>query len=292
MSVDLLQEKIRKKKNPSVVDMTASADRIPPCLLESNESFLQAYRAYCGELLESLKDIVPAVRFRFANFTLYGAEGLSVLRDLLRQASDIGYYVFLDCVQILSPQMAQDAADLLLGGNSEWQFNGLIVPTYIGSDGLKPFAKKMAGTRKSVYGVVRTGNKSAAELQDLLTGNRLCHTAAADLVNRLGEQMPGACGYHLIGAMAGASSADGIKTLRSKYSRLFLLLDGYDYPNANAKNCSFAFDQFGHGAAACAGDSVMAAWLYAASDGADYVKCAIEAAERMRKNLCKYITIL
>jgi len=292
MSVDLLQEKIRKMKNPSIVDMTASADRIPPHVLQSHDNYLDAYGTYCRSLLGALKDIVPAVRFRFSNFALCGPEGLSLLQALLKEAADLGYYVLLDCVQILSPNVAQQAADQLLREDSPWTFHGLILSTFIGSDGLKPFVKKLAGTRKSLFGVIRTGNKSAAELQDLLTGNRLSHTAAADLVNRLGEPMAGRSGYNLLGAVAGASSADGIRSLRSKYSRLFLLLDGYDYPNANAKNCSFAFDKFGHGAAACAGDSVIAAWLNSESDGTDYLSLAVEAAERMKKNLCKYIVIL
>ena len=292
MSVDLLQEKIRKMKNPSVVDLTASRDRMPPNLLELYPNWLDAYGVFCRRLMNDLKDIVPAVRFQFANFSLYGPQGLELLRSFLDEAKQLGYYVFLDCVQILSPRMAQQAADILLSEDCTWTFDGLIVPTYIGSEGLKPFAKKMKGTGKSVFGVIRTGNKSAAELQDLLTGNRLCHTAAADLVNRMGEPLPARNGYHMIGAMTGASSADGIRTLRSKYSRLFLLLDGYDYPNANAKNCSYAFDQFGYGAVACAGDTIVGAWVYAESDGSEYYLHAVEAAERMRRNLCKYINIL
>lgn len=289
MSVDLLQERIRKMKNPSIVDMTATADMIPQEVMQAHEDFLGAYGAYCKEILEGLAQCVPAVRFRFSNFSLFGTKGLSVLEELLDYASGQGYYVLLDCVDILSPMVAKQAADLLLGEKSIWKFNGLIVSTYIGSDGLKPFVKLLVDSKKGLYGVVRSGNKSAAELQDLFTGNRLSHTAAADLVNRLGEPLAGRSGFNRIGAMAGAASADGLRVLRSKYSRLFLILDGYDYPNANAKSCSYAFDKLGHGAAACAGESVLAAWK---EDEGDYVAAALAAAERMKKNLNRYVTIL
>ena len=292
MSVDLLQEKIRKMKNPSIVDMTASADMIPQCVFEEHAGFLQAYYAFCREILGSLANVVPAVRFRFSNFSLLGPEGLSVLQECLGFASKLGYYVLLDCVDILSPMVARQAAQTLFSDESLWQFDGLIVSTYIGSDGLKPFVKLLADSPKGLYGVVRSGNKSAAELQDLFTGNRLSHTAAADLVNRLGEPLAGRSGYNRIGAMAGAASADGLRVLRSKYSRLFLILDGYDYPNANAKNCSFAFDKFGHGACAIAGTSVTCAWSQAESDGRDFVALAVSACERMKKNLTRYTTIL
>ena len=74
--------------------------------------------------------------------------------------------------------------------------------------------------------------------------------------------------------------------------KLFFLLDGYDYPNANAKNCSFAFDKYGHGAAACSGTGITCAWKQAESDGADWLDQAKSAAERMKKNLTRYVTVL
>ena len=289
MSVDLLHEKIRKLKNPSVIDFTMSQDMIPEAVLKENDDFILAYRVYAKELLDALKTIVPAVRFSFSNFSVFGAHGMDLLQDLLRYATECGYYVLLDSVQPLSAHQAQLAAEMLME-NEDWCFHGLIVSTYIGMDGLKPYVKRMG--EKAVFGVVRTANKSASELQDLLAGSRLSHGASADLVNRLGEPLLGRSGYSRVGALAAASSADSLRSLRSKYSRLFLLLEGYDYPNANAKNCSFAFDKFGHGAAACAGRSVVAAWQEEEVLRDDYIAASVEAAQRMKKNLCRYITVL
>ena len=68
--------------------------------------------------------------------------------------------------------------------------------------------------------------------------------------------------------------------------------DGYDYPNANAKNCSFGFDKFGHGAAACGGNAIACAWKEGESDGSDFLEKAKAAAERMKKNLTRYVTVL
>ena len=292
MSVDFLQEKIRKRKNPLIVDMTVTEDLIPSTVRETYPDFPQACHAFTQELLNALKEIVPAVRFRFANFTLMGAEGMELLRGLLGYASALGYYVLLDCVDILSPAMAQYAAQQLFSNETPWHFDGLIVPTYIGSEGLKPFVTMMAQTDKGLFGVIRTGNKSASELQDLFTGNRRSHMAAADLVNRFGEPMLGKCGYHRIGALVGAAAGDSLRSLRSKYNRMFMILDGADYAHANAKLCSNAFDRLGYGAAACVGRSVLGAWQEPGADVGDYAALAAEAAERMKKNLLRYITIL
>ena len=115
--------------------------------------------------------------------------------------------------------------------------------------------------------------------------------AAADIISRQGENAVGKCGYSQVGAVAAASSADSLRALRGKYSRLFLLLDGLDYPNANAKNCSYAFDKLGHGAAACGGSCIAAAWQDDGED-CDYLEKAKQGAERMKKNLTRYITVL
>ena len=102
----------------------------------------------------------------------------------------------------------------------------------------------------------------------------------------------GKLGYSRIGALTAASSAESLRSLRGKYPRMFFLVDGYDSPSANAKNCSYAFDRLGHGAVVCAGETITCAWKRAQSDGGDFLEQAVAAAERMKKNLTRYVTIL
>lgn len=284
MSIDALQEKIRKTKNPSVLYFDGVTDWIPPHIRAAAENDAAAYEIFCRSLLVELKGTVPALRFSYGGISLLGTELLSTL---LRESDRLGYYVFLDAPEMLNPQSAKHMAQVL--GGKAYPFDGLIVPSYLGTDILKPFLP-LCKEGKTLFPIVRTANKSASEVQDLITGGRLVHTAVADLVNRLGEQQIGKCGYSHVGAVASASAADSLRTLRSKYTRLFLLLDGYDYPNANAKNCSFAFDKLGHGAAACAGESILYAWRE--GEGETYLALAREAVERMKKNITRYITVL
>ena len=291
MSVDILQEKIRKCKNPSVLVLEAFADWIPPFLLaqenDLSKTFLTAYKT----LLGALKGTVPAVRFGFGSFALLGPEGLSVLSELIKEAKSQGYYVLLDAPEVLSAISAQHAAAALSRTDSLYPCDGIVVSAYLGSDVIRPFAAACA-SGKTVFPAVRTANRSAPELQDLLTGARLVHTAVADIISRMGDANCGKCGYSQLGALASASAPDSLRSLRAKYKRMFLLLDGYDYPNANAKNCSFAFDNLGHGAAACAGSSIAAAWKQTDSDGSDFAELSVQEALRMKKNLTRYVTVL
>ena len=288
MSVDILQEKIRKTKNPSVLELALPICDLPPQF----SADAKGYGAFCRELLEGLKATVPAVRFSFSVFSLLGAEGLQELSETMKTAAELGYYVALDAPEILSPMMAKLTAEAIFGENSLYPCDGLVISGYLGSDVIKPFLPYCKKEKKDVFVVVRTANKSASELQDLLSGSRLVHAAAADHVNRYGADTAGKSGYTRVGILAAASSAESLRSLRTKYPKLFLLVDGYDYPNANAKNCSFAFDKFGHGAAVCGGTGITGAWKQAESDGSDYLTHAVSAAERMKKNLTRYVTIL
>lgn len=292
MSMDVLQEKIRKLKNPSVVDLALNISDLPPHLTAQEGSGAKAYGRFCRELLSALKGAVPAVRVGFTAFALLGPEGLTELSGVLRSAKEQGYYVVLEAPYILSPMMAAASAEAIFGVDSIYPCDGLIISAYPGSDCVKPFLPYVKEGKKDLFVVVRTSNKSAPEIQDLLTGSRLVHTAAADLINRFGEEHRGKCGYSRVSILAGANSAGSLHNLRVKYPGLFLLIDDMDYSGCNAKICANGFDKFGHGAAVCAGPTVTMAWKQAESDGTDYIEQAAAAAERMKKNLTRYTTIL
>jgi orotidine-5'-phosphate decarboxylase len=291
VAIDTLHDKIRKLKNPSVIDFGIKDSCLPPHLLEEEGSYCGAYTRFCRELMNHLKGAVPAVRFPFGAFALLGGDGLQALKALLEEASQLGFYVILDAPEILSPWAADRAAELIFGKEA-FPCDGLVISPYIGSDAIKPFVPYCKDQGKDLFVILRSPNKSAAELQDLRSGSRLAHTAAADIASRYGEPIFGKSGYSRICGVASAGAPESLRTLREKYKRMYLLVDGLDYPSGNAKNCSYAFDRFGYGAAVCAGPSVTTAWMEAESDGKDYLEHAAQAADRMKRNITRYITIL
>ena len=289
MSIDLLHDKIRKLKNPLIVDFDIKEELLPPHLLDQEGSFAAAYVRYCHELMEALEGVVCGVRFSFDAFAML--DGLSELKRLMARAGELGFYVLLDGPQILSPWAAERAVQLLAGG--EYHCDGMIISPYIGSDAIKPFIPACTNVGKDLFIVVRSANKSASELQDLLTGKRLVQGAAAELVNRYGESIFTRCNYSRICAVSSAGTPDSLRNLRAQYKYMFLLVDGLDNPSGNVKNCTYAFDRYGYGAAISVGPTITAAWKECeGSDGTDYTDAAVQAADRIKKNLLRYISIL
>ena len=287
MAIEILHEKIRRLKNPSMVDFSMKASCVPPHILEEEDWELAAQVRMIRGLLEGLKGIVPAVRFSYADFALMG--GLTELSKLMKEAADCGYYVLLDGPDCRSPWAAERLAQTVFA-HGEFPCDGLVISPYIGSDAIRPFVD-YCKRGKDLFLVLRSPNKSAAEMQDLLAGSRLVNTAAADLVNRFSETIVTKCGYSRIGGAVSAGSPNSIRTIRNAYKGMYLLVDGLDYPSGNHKNCSHAFDRMGYGAVVSAGSSITAAWREA-EEGADFVECAQQAAERMKKNLLRYVTVL
>lgn len=287
MSVDKLQEKIRKLKSPVIVDFSMKMEHIPPCVREEKTE-KEAFASYCRELLAALKGVVPAVRFCFDQWAMMNA--LDELSGLLRLSRNLGYYVLLEGPSTLTPWAAERAA-ALLGEGSAWPCDGMIVSPYIGSDAMKhflPYCKQ----GKSVFFAVRCPNRSASELQDLMTGSRLVYTAAAEQVDRMAQSYIGKSGYSQVAALTAGTNTNAVMGLRSKHKSLFLLVDGLDYPGGNGKICSYGFDKLGHGCAISAGPVITAAWSAEDADAAEYLSLAVQAAERIRNNMARYTTIL
>lgn len=293
MSVDSLQEKIRKLKNPSLVELGMSMADLPPFLPEEAGSTAAAYGRFCRELLAGLKGLVPGVRVSFAAFALLGPEGLNQLEQCLASAREQGMYVLLDAPAMLTPEMAENTAQTLFEWeDSRWPCDGVVITPYLGSDVIKPFLPYCRERNVELFVLVRSSNRSAPDFQDLLTGSRVAHMAVADQVRRFGENCVGKCGYSRVAAVAAAGAPSSLKSLRTKYPGMFLLLDGYDYSTGNAKNCSLAFDRLGHGAAVCVGATIHDAWEDPGITASDYLEAAAQAAERVKKNFARYLTIL
>ena len=58
------------------------------------------------------------------------------------------------------------------------------------------------------------------------------------------------------------------------------------------KNASYAFDRLGRGAAVCAGHSILGAWKKAETDGLDYREQAAAAAEKLKRDLARYVLVM
>lgn len=307
MSIDVLQEKIRKLKNPVMFGLDPYLPILPRHITQ--EAFeahgqtprgaAEAYYRFSTELLDALVDIVPAVKLQSACFEALGAEGICQMQRISKYAHEKGYYVLMDSMRGDVGNVAEIYAQAMFGtvpvgetSHKLYECDGLTVNSYLGSDGIKPFLPYCKKEGKNIFLLLKTSNKSSREVQDLLSGDRVVYTAMADLALRWSEGLFGKHGYSEIGAVVGATFPQTMKLLREKYDRLFFLVPGYGAQGGTAKNVQFAFDRFGHGAVVTASRSIICAWQKAESNGEDYLEHARAAALKMKSDIGKYVSVL
>lgn len=307
MSIDALQEKIRTFKNPSMVGLDPSPEVIPAGVLkkyfsqlgETPQGLSKAYFHFCRNILEVLRETVPAVKIQTACFEILGSYGVAVMQELCAAANEMGYYVLLDAIRGDAPHIAELYAgavfgDISIGGKKYHPYvcDGVTLNGYLGSDAIKPFLPYCKENGKNVFLLVKTSNRSGREVQDLISGDRVVHTAMADLAMRWSTDLFGKNGYSEIGAVMPATDARTLTAMRQKYDRLFFLVAGFGAQGGTPKSVSGAFDSFGHGAIVTASRSILGAWKKAGSNGEDYAERALEAAVKMRKDIAKYVTVI
>ena len=311
MSMDVLQEKIRKKKNPTVAGLDPKLDYIPQYIKdEAFEKYgktlkgaAEAYRVFCYGLIDALYEVVPAVKPQSAYFEVLGSEGIKALEDVVAYAKEKDLYVIMDAKRGDIGTTCEAYAEAYLGemkideetAIAPFASDCVTVNGYLGTDGIKPFTALCKKNNKSIFLLVKTSNPSSMELQDLITGGRLVHTAMADLAVRLTdkEQLVGESGWSAIGAVVGATHPEDLKNLREKYPNIFFLVPGYGAQGGKAKDVQYAFDKFGHGAIVNSSRGIMCAWKKTEDvTGRNYQEAARAEAIRMRDDICRFITIL
>lgn len=306
MSIDLLQAKIRKLKNPTMVCICPNILEIPMFIKdqareeygETLRAAAAAYETFSFGILDALQDIVPAVSIVSGAFSALGADGVAAMEKVLRHAADCGYYVLLDMMRADLGATAEMLAASCFGSIrvgeqafTPYPCDGVMMSGYLGSDAVRPFTEYCA-YGKNVFIVARSSNKSAREVQDLLSGDRVVYQVMADLAMRWSTTLFGQNGYSEIGISAGVTNPTVLKYLRDRYDRLFLLVPGYGAQGGNAKGAQVAFDRFGHGAAILAGRSILYAYQKQDDDAENYQKYAQLAAKKMNDQIRSYVTIL
>jgi orotidine-5'-phosphate decarboxylase len=301
MSIDVLQSKIRKTKNPVMVCLCPSWERIPAHLRGQSGGLKEAgeaYRMYCFGLLDALAEIVPAVSVESGAFLALGREGAAAMEDVLAYAAKKGYYVLMDAMRADLPGAADDFAAACFGGLkigeasfTPYSCDGILLNGYLGSDSVKPYLK-YCEAGKNVFVIARSSNKSAREVQDLLSGDRVVCQTIADLAMRWNGEKYGKFGFGEVGITVGATNQRVLQVLRERYDRLFFLTPGYGPQGGHASDARYAFDRLGHGAAVMVGRAVTDAWIKQETDGKDYESLARQAAVKVREQLLGYVTII
>ena len=307
MSFDVLQDKIRAVKNPTVAGLDARIEYVPEHIRAAAfeeygvglKGAAEAVWQFNRGLIDALCDIVPAVKPQSAYYENLGWQGMEVLERTIKYAKEKGLFVIAD---IKRGDIGSTAAAYAEGWLSGTEIGGQVFKSfdadcvtlngYMGSDSIRPFLEAAKAEDKCVFVLVKTSNPGSGELQDMVAGDRLVYQVMGDLTQRIAAGTEGKYGYTIAGAVTGATWPSDIRALRKRLEHTFFLVPGYGAQGGTADDVRYAFDKYGHGAIVNSSRGIMCAWQKTGGDGHDFKEAARSAALKMRDDIRQYVTIV
>jgi len=286
--IDRLIEKIDRMKNPSTVGLDPTYEMIPKKMKKemlglhgkTPMAVAEMFIAFNKGLIDSLHDIVPAVKLQSAMYEKYGPEGIRAYIETANYAKEKEMIVIGDIKRGDISTTAAAYAAYLSGIEIEgeridlWNTDAVTLNPYMGYDAIEPFIKPCNELDKGIFVLVKTSNPSGEQLQDLqVTGwewpyPRL-YQKTAKLVKEWGKLAMGQQGYSKVGAVVGAglnlkySFYDGAvlrRALRKHMPNTFFLVPGYGAQGGKASEVMDFFDKDGRGCVVNSSRGIIAAY--------------------------------
>ncbi len=302
--IDQLIDSIEKLQNPTVVGLDPRLEFIPgPIREEAFDRYgktlkgaSKAFYQFNKEIIDQVKDIVPAVKPQVAMYEQYGYEGIKAYMDTIEYAKAQGLIVIGDIKRGDIASTAKAYSDGHIGivnidgeGLEVFKEDFITLNPYLGYDSIEPYVKNLNERNKGLFILVKTSNPNSKEIQNLPVEGELLYQRVAKLLKTWGEEAMGERGYSRMGAVVGATHPGDAETIRKILPNTFFLVPGYGAQGASAEDLVPNFNKGGRGAIINSSRGIIAAYKnekYKKDfETKDFAKAAREAALDMKKDL-------
>ena len=236
---DKLVKKIRDTKSFLCLGVDPHLDLIPNIFdLQNNSSnIITKVEKFCFSLLDSAKDLVPAIKPQIALFEQLGPDGMKLLASLCKYAQSLNFLIIMDAKRGDIGSTSQAYANAYLGENAPYPSDAMTINPWLGIDSLEPFFKKASETSSGLFILVHTSNNGSKDIQEMpLTNGAKCYEHLAKLLRPIIENQKGDLGLSSIGIVSGATFKDESLALRKLLPSAPFLIPGYGAQGASAKD--------------------------------------------------------
>ncbi|MCX8061316.1 MAG: orotidine-5'-phosphate decarboxylase [Anaerolineales bacterium] len=208
--IEKLEERCRRANSLLCVGLDPSPKDLP-------DSTGDALRQYCLHLIERCAPYAAAFKPNSAFFEAFGAEGWSVLKEVLANVpKDIP--IILDAKRGDIASSAQAYAQAAFDGLG---VDAITVNPYLGEDALLPFIER---AERGAFILCKTSNPGANFLQEVRCGGEgglgeLLFERVARLAGKLNQR-------NNVGLVAGATYPEAIERIRAIVPEMWLLVPG------------------------------------------------------------------
>lgn len=272
--INKLIENIKKTNAPIVVGLDPMLSYVPDHVQkaafaeygETLEGAAEAIWQFNKAIVDSVYDLIPAVKPQAAMYEQFGVPGMAVYEKTVAYCQEKGLVVIGDVKRgdIGSTSEAYAIGHLGQVQIGRKKYSGFhedfaTVNPYLGSDGIKPFLKVCKEEKKGIFILVKTSNPSSGEFQDRLIDGRPLYELVGEKVAEWGEEVMGDS-YSYVGAVVGATYPEMGRVLRKVMPKSFILVPGYGAQGGQGKDLVHFFNEDGLGAIVNSSRGIIAAY--------------------------------
>jgi len=226
------------KSSPVVLGIDPNFSLMPSCLLPTSTSagsVEDALVLFSKTVIDACQGLVPAVKLQSAYFEQFGTSGVRALATVLRYANEQGLVTILDVKRgdIGSTSLAY-ALGYLQGYTqvgthkyvSDLESDCVTINPFLGEDSVVPFVETAKANNKGLFILVKTSNPGSSLVMDVdCDGAPISHTLGR-MLDDLGRDTIGDCGYSSMGAVVGATAVEELNALRRVMPNTLFLMPG------------------------------------------------------------------
>ena len=300
--ISQLIEKIKSTNAPVCVGLDPMLSYIPEhVLLKSYDSFgetlegaADAIWQFNKEIIDSIWDLIPAVKPQIAMYEQFGIPGLMAYKKTIDYCKEKDLVIIGD---IKRGDIGSTSAAYAVGHLGKVQVGSkkyagfdedfATVNPYLGTDGVKPFIDVCKEENKGLFILVKTSNPSSGEFQDRIIDGRPLYEWVGEKVAQWGEEHMGN-GYSYVGAVVGATYPEMGKVLREIMPKTFILVPGYGAQGGKGADLVHFFNKDGLGAIVNSSRGIIAAYKqekYAAFGEEGYADASRQAVKDMIEDI-------
>jgi orotidine-5'-phosphate decarboxylase len=285
--IETLVKKIKETQAPIVVGLDPNLNFVPEFIKEkafkeageSLEGAALAFKEYNKGIIDSIADLVPAVKPQVAMYEQLGIPGMEVFEWTVDYAHKKGLVVIGD---IKRGDIGSTSEMYAVGHIGKTRIGNNLIPAfdedivtvnpYLGSDGVLPFVKVCESEKKGIFVLVKTSNPSSGEFQDRIIDGRALYEHVAEKVVEWGQStIDPETGYSEVGAVVGATYPEQGKILRKLMPKAYILVPGYGAQGGKGSDLAYFFNDDGLGAIVNSSRGIIAAYKQE-----QYAKCGEE----------------
>ena len=300
--INKLIDNIKKTGAPIVVGLDPTLKLIPNHVLEKNykeyganlEGVSNAIFEYNKTIVDSVYDLIPAVKPQIAMYETFGIPGLIAFDKTVKYCKSKGLVVIGD---IKRGDIGSTSTAYALGHLGKVTIEGkdfrgfeedfATVNPYLGSDGVKPFIDVCKEEKKGIFVLVKTSNPSSGEFQDQKVDGKPLYELVGEKVNEWAQECREG-DYSQVGAVVGATYPEMGKILRDIMPNSYILVPGYGAQGGKGKDLVHFFNKDGLGAIVNSSRGIIGAYAqekYAQYGAANYGDAARAAVIDMRDDI-------